>query len=196
MVGLVFLLLYLVMPYAVFTGTSADARFLLPAFVLVALSIAPRWGSAQKIALGALLAVLFVRQAVVLNDWKEIGDATAHLIAMGDGLPQGVRIDTVRPMNQNQPSGKFTRGYIHAIEWWTVSRQADISAFFALPGQQPLEFRHPRCKEIESPSCLAEYDYVWTYDPPPQTLNYLRTVATVQASWNGVALWRVVRQGR
>ncbi len=195
-VGLAFLLLYFVLPDSAFTGTSADARFLLPAFVLLALSIAPRWGRAQTIALGVLLAVQFIRQAVVLGDWEKISATTEQVIALGDHLPENARIYAVRPVDQNQPDGKFTRGYIHAIEAWTISHHADIDTFFALAGQQPLEFRHPRCEEIAAPSCLAQYDYVWTYDPPQPTLDSLRNVAIAQSSWNGVVLWRVNRQGR
>jgi hypothetical protein len=60
---------------------------------------------------------------------------------------------------------KADRGFFHIIQLWTVSRGADISSLFALPGQQPLVFRQAPCANREW-ACIASYDYIWTYDPP------------------------------
>jgi len=88
-------------------------------------------------------------------------------------------------------STKLDRGFIHVIEFWTISRGADISSLFALPGQQPLVRREPLCDDPEWTKCLASYDYVWTYDPPASVRQDIIRLANPAATWEKVTLWRV-----
>jgi len=193
--GLILFVLFLITPLVLFTSSAADSRYVIPAYMLLILSIEPRWGRWQKAALAVALAAMAIRAGSITANWLTISHRSEQVLAMGQILPQGTRIYAIKPALN--PS-KLDRGFIHVIQFWTVSRGAEISTLFALPGQQPLVFRQPPCGGPGSDNpqwekCLASYDYVWTDDPPESLRQVILHMATPAAAWEGVTLWRVNR---
>jgi hypothetical protein len=116
---------------------------------------------------------------------------------MGQYLPAGARIYAIESKN-GLSTIQLDSGFVHIIEFWTISHGADISSLFAFPGQQPLVFRQPPCNVSERANpmwkqCLARYDYIWTNDPPTLLRQEILRVATPVAVWEKVTLWRVNR---
>jgi hypothetical protein len=188
-ISLVLFALFLITPKTLFTSTSADARYVIPGYLLLVLSIELRWGRRQKAALAAALLAMAIRTGSIAINWITISHHSEQVLAMGTVLPEGARIYTLRPMASL--STKLDRGFIHVIEFWTISRGADISSLFALPGQQPLVRREPLCDDPEWTKCLASYDFVWTYDPPASVRQDIIRLANPAATWEKVTLWRV-----
>jgi hypothetical protein len=194
--ALVLFALFLFTPKALYTVSAADARYVIPAYMLLILSIEPRWGRWRKAALAVALAAMAIRTVSITADWLTISRRSEQVLAMGQSLPGGARIYAVQP--RNTISAKLDRGFIHVIEFWTVTRGAEISTLFALPGQQPLVFRQPPCGVPGSDNpqwekCLAGYDFVWAYDPPASVRQDILHIATPAAAWEKVTLWRVNR---
>jgi hypothetical protein len=189
--GLVFLLLFFITPMEILTASYVDKRYIVPGFLLLVLSIEPRWGRWQKAAVAVALAVMTIRMGAITADWLTISRRSEQVLAMGQVLPEGSRIYALVPDADDTP--KFDRGFIHVIQFWTLSRNADISTLFAMSGQQPLVTRHPPCGGPEWAECFASYDFVWTKVPPPSIREILLGIATPAVTWEKVTLWRVNR---
>ena len=191
-VGFVLFALFLITPKVLFTSSAADARYVIPAYMLLILSIEPRWGRWQKAALVLALTAMVIRTVSIAANWLTISRRSEHVLSMGQFLPNGARIYVLKP--ELDVSAKLDRGFSHVIEFWTISHGADISTLFALPGQQPLVFRKLPCGGPEWDRCLASYDYIWTYDPPASLQKDILWIATPAATWEEVTLWRVNRK--
>lgn len=194
--SLVLLMLYIVTPMTLLTSAGADLRYVVPAFLLLALSIEPTWSRWRKAAMAAALAAMVIHTASITANWITISRRSEQVLAMGQILPTDARIYALEPAYSG--STKMVRGYIHMIQFWTVSRRADISTLFALPGQQPLVFRQLPCDGTsanpEWAQCLATYDYIWTYDPSTSLRQDILHIATPASTWDKVTLWRVDRK--
>ena len=190
-VSLVLFALYLITPDSISDVSAIDARYVMPVYLLLILSIELRWGRWQKAALAVALAAMAIRTGSITADWLTISRRSEQVLAMGQILPQGARIYAFMP---ELNASKLDRGFIHVIQFWTVSRGADISTLFALPGQQPLVFRQPPCDGPEWEKCLSSYDFVWTYDPPASVRQDILRIATPAVIWEKVTLWRVDRK--
>jgi hypothetical protein len=189
-VGFVFLALFLITPKVLFTSSAADARYVIPSCLLLILSIKPHWGRWQSAALALALATMAIRMGSITANWMTISRRSEQVLAMGDDLPQRSRIYVFK---NELDVPKLDRGFSHVIEFWTVTKNADLSTFFALPGQQPLVFRQIPCTAAMGAKCLVSYDYIWTDDPPASLLQIVLQVATPAAVWEKVTLWRVNR---
>jgi hypothetical protein len=190
-VSLVLFTLFLITPKALSTVSAADARYVIPGYLLLVLSIEPRWGRWQKAAFAASLAAMAIRTGSITTNWLTISHRSEQVLAMGKILPEGARIYAFNP--PTDVPVKLDRGFIHVIQFWTVTHEVEISTLFALPGQQPLVFRQPPCVGPEWGQCLASYDYVWTCDPPESVRQDILRIATPAAIWEKVTLWRVNR---
>jgi hypothetical protein len=192
-VGFVLFALFLLTPKALLStsASAADARYVIPFYLLLVLSIEPHWGRLQKAAFAVALCAMAVRTGNIASNWLTISHRSEHVLAMGDILPAGARIYAMKPAPGI--ATKLDRGYFHLIQFWTVSHDADISTFFASPGQQPLVFRKPPCGGSDLANCLASYDYIWTYGPPASLRPDILRDATPAATWEQATLWRVNR---
>jgi hypothetical protein len=191
-VSLVLFILFLITPKVLFTSSGADARYVIPAYMLLILSIEPRWGRWQKAALAVTLAVMAIRTGSITADWLTISRRSEQVLKMGEDLPTGARVYAFHP--SLSPSAKRDRSFSSVILFWAVSRGAEISDLCAFRGQQPLVFRQPPCEGTDWEKCLAGYDYVWTYDPPASLRQVILRIATPAAAWEKVTLWRVDRK--
>jgi hypothetical protein len=189
--GLVLFVLFLITPMVLFGLYPADVRYVIPAYMLLILSIEPRWGRWQKVALVVALTAMVIRTGSITANWLTISHRSEQVLAMGEVLPTGARIYALQP--NFDASTKLDRGFFHVIEFWTISHDADISTLFATRGQQLLVRRQPLCNDLEETKCLASYDYVWTYDPPASSRQEILRIATPAATWEKVTLWRVDR---
>jgi hypothetical protein len=189
--GLVLFVLFLVTPLVLFGLYPADVRYVIPAYMLLILSIEPRWGRWQKAALAVALIAMVIRTGSITANWLAVSRRSEQVLAMGQVLPEGARICVLHP--SLDVMAKLDRGFIHVIEFWTISHDADISTFFAARGQQLLVRRQPLCDGLVWTKCLASYDYVWTYDPPASLQQNIIGLATPVATWERVTLWRVNR---
>jgi hypothetical protein len=187
----VMFVLFLVTPKVLFTSSAADARYVLPAFVLLVVSVETQWGRPQKAAFAIILLAMGMRTAGIATAWVAIDQRSRQLLQIGSVLPADARVYVVQPASTDIP--KQDRGFVHTIEFWTVSRGASLSSLFAISGQQPLVLRQPVCLGSDWTKCLVDYDYVWTNAPSPSIRQDLLSMATPAASWEGVTLWRLPR---
>jgi hypothetical protein len=187
--GPVMLFLFLITPKVLFTSSAADSRYVIPAFVLLLVSIEPRWERPQKTAVAIALLAMGIRTASIAANWTAIDQRSRQVLQMGSVLPVDARVYVEQHEAEEIP--KQDRGFVHVIQFWTISREAYLSSLFALPGQQPLVFRQPLCQTHDLVECFKGYNYVWTNNPPESTRQLLLRVATPAAHWENVTLWRL-----
>jgi hypothetical protein len=202
-VGAVFFLLFMVSPNELFTATNVGERYVIPAYLLSLLSIEPRWARGQKWALGLALIAVTASIGNITVNWFSISRETKQVIAMGELLPERASVfvlptwgpGSARTMTHSAlPEDRF----LNMAQFWTLSRGADVSNLFALPGQQPLIFRQIACHgpyppESEWLGCLGSFDFVWTIDPASVYRQALEGIATPEATVGEATLWRVNR---
>jgi hypothetical protein len=192
-VSIVLFALVLITPAVLWasTGWGADARYVVPAYMLLILSIEPHWGRWQKTALVVALAAMVLRTGSITANWLTISRRSEQVLAMGKDLPAGARIYAMSFDTGTDMQSKLDRGFEHVIQFWTVSNGVEVSNLFAVRGSQPLLFRQPPCGGPDWTKCLGSYDYVWTYDPPSSIRQDLVRIAVPAGVWEHVTLWRV-----
>ncbi|TAN23066.1 MAG: hypothetical protein EPN33_06130 [Acidobacteria bacterium] len=192
--GLVLLGCYVITPMTIFTANYADARFVLPGFVLLILAVRPREGALRRLALGFVLALLVARVVFIGHGWIAEQPEARAVLAMGSVLPAGARVDAIDGTEGKSGSRGFQRlAFSHLIDVWSMSRGVYMSNLFAAAGQQPLIQRPDLeiCWPGEDPGCLAHFDYVWTDGPPALVTATLQAAAVPVARYSTFVLWRV-----
>jgi hypothetical protein len=200
-IGLIFFLLLFITPEGVLTAKHVAERYVVPGFILLLLSIEPKWGRWNKVALTLALATMTLHTGVIAANWLSFNRDSKRVLAMGQLLPENARVFVLQPTRSAyRPSGEHVmvdkqRRFVHLIQYWTISRDADLSTLFAIPGQQPLVVRHVHChnpitEEMTNPSCFADADFIWAYEPAPAFQQVLSRMATPVAVLDKVTLWR------
>jgi hypothetical protein len=202
----VFLALTFLTPDGLATDRCVAERFVVPGLLIGMLSIDPRRDKWRSAAIGLAVAAMLVHTAEIAANWRTIDRESRSVLAMGQVLPQRARVFVLLPAeglnvtrSWRENTGYFRMRFQHVIEFWTISKEADLSSLFVNPGQQPLVIRQIYCHDpSERPSltlgCFAGYDYVWTYDPTPAVKDYLSGIAAPASTWERVILWRVNRR--
>jgi hypothetical protein len=201
-VGAVFVVMLLFTPEGLLNTSYAAERYAVPCFLMVMLSIEPRWGRLQKGAVGVIVLLMLVRVGNIGANWLEFNRDSKQILALGDVLPQGARVFVLRPMGPavahplKESAGIATKNFVHVVQMWTVTHGADVSTLLAQAGQQPLIFRQPLCHTFNtvgtaSMDCFRGFDYVWTEDPSPAFLSGVSAVAVPVETWEKFTLWRV-----
>jgi hypothetical protein len=199
----VFLVLTFLTPDGLATDRCVAERFVVPGLLIGILSIDPRRDKWRNVVIGLAVAVMLAHTVEIAANWRTIDRESRNVLAMGQVLPQRARFFALLPSDGlnvtrswRENTAYFRMRFFHVIEFWTISKEADLSSLFANPGQQPLVNRQVYCRDPEvRPSltlgCFAGYDYVWTYDPTPAVKGYLSSMATPASTWERAILWRV-----
>jgi len=191
--ALVFILLYVAMPYRLFTGTDADNRFVPAALLLLVLSLRieiPR--RAARVLLTAWLALSVFRLAVIWNTWRQLDRRASAMIGAFTAFPLGSRIYPALCMACET---KSERGLHHAILYATIYRQAFVPSLLALESQEVIRFRHPAVVREAGTSGwidgLSGYDFVWSHVIPPSAGQDLERCCRLVLRGDGFGIWEV-----
>jgi hypothetical protein len=169
-----FALLFLACPKVLFTSWAADARFVLPA--------------------GLLLA----RVATIGHAWRAI-DARLEpeLARLEAALP---RAATVLPWPARPGAlarDKEERALEHALHWLTWRRDLLVPTLFAIRGQQALVWRvdplpgaRPDALDEEAARGFARFDFAWTFGLGPEEEALLAARYPPVYASGAFALWR------
>lgn len=192
-VGIVFTLLFAVLPYELFTGQGADMRFV-PAAVLLLVS-SFKLDLPERTAKGLLLGCLALSAARIASigySWRQLDQQTSGAIALLKTLPEGAR---VYPATCAHCENKMQYGLHHEILYATVYRQAFVPSLLALGSQEILLFRQPAKVEEAGAagwtSLLTDYDFVWSYVIPDKAERDLEKTCALISREGDFALWRV-----
>ncbi|HEV2382362.1 MAG TPA: hypothetical protein VG206_21555 [Terriglobia bacterium] len=194
--ALVFLLLYLVMPYKLLTGSDVDNRFVPAGLLLLVLSLRiemPR--RAARWLLLAWLVLSVVRLGVIWDTWRQLDKRTTEMIEAFSALPVGSRIYPAPCMDcETKPE----RGLHHAILYATIYRDAFVPSLLALESQEVIQFRRPAI--IQEPGTpgwttrLSDYDFVWSYVIPASAQQDLERCCKLILQGNGFGIWEVPKE--
>lgn len=204
--GLVFCLLFLLAPKGALTAWSVDARFVVPATLLLVLSLRislPRAHAKRLLLL--LLAVLALRVGSAWATWATLDARIAAQTRAFDLLPEGARVYPLYVAPADWQRGRVERVFDHLAHYATIRRRAYLPTIFAWRSQQPLVIRTPPRHLAPSPGTpeqwleasprwleyLSDYDYVWSYGADEQVARLLRTRAAPVAVADGFTLWKV-----
>ena len=177
----IFTLSFIVLPTGGYAGTWAiDRRFVVPAAVILLLSINPSRSTNKKyfILLATASLLLFARVAWIWSQWhimdrrieRQIG-VFAQVFQYGDSIYPVVLLN-----RQDKQKWVQEMAFGHVICYAVITRHAFTPSLFAYAGQQPIKFRDPRTGYIEiyppfpSPENLFDvallktrYDYVYGF---------------------------------
>lgn len=191
--------LFLVSPLVLLTGSPADARFVVPAALLLLLSFraefSPNTGRALLIVAFALGAI---RLGEIWKTWMQLDTRIATEVARFDQIPRGATVFPVFEHGVEANRDKVDRALEHVVCYSVITRQALTPTLLALPTQQPIRFRQEHrfaTLEHQDPNLwlrfVPDYDYVWTYGLDARLSAQLAQKANVISSGDGAILWRV-----
>jgi len=187
--GLVLLALSLVCPPEVLTASGVDARFVVPGYLLLVLSIEPFWDRWRKAAIATAIGAMMLHTASIAAHWRAIDHASKQVLAMGEVMPAKASVYVLQLTSHKWT--KSNKVLIHDVQLWAVTHEADVSILWALHGQQPLVFRTLPCAGPDWARCFSTYDYVFTYEPTEPMLKILHGMAAPASSWDKATLWRM-----
>ena len=200
-VGLGMAILYLVSPLVLFTSSAADTRFIVPAALLLVLSV--KADLPRKTARALLIAALIlgtIRVAAIWKTWRELDTRIGAEVAMFDRINDGA---TVFPVFVRAAEGqdKLDRAMEHVICYSVITRRALTPTLFANATQQLIRFRQPhRFATLQHQDStlwlrlVPDYDYVWTYGLDQSLSERLSKSATAISSGQRATLWRVEKR--
>lgn len=209
--GIILFLLFILSPKVLFTSSGADARFILPAALLLVLSLKIEVARPTgRSLLLAGLAVLFMRVGFIYMTWAALDQRIAAQTQMLQVLPRGAKVYPLFVLADDRQQGKIERSFGHIIHYASINQQAFVPTLFARPGQQPLVFR-TRPQYVEPPqgyahqwmemagdwsAYLKDYEYVWSYGISDELRELLRQRATLIYETDGFTLWRLSSASR
>jgi len=169
--GVAFAFLYLISPRNMFTSEVVDGRFILPAALLLVLSLkieAP--AGAAKYLLIAYLVIASIRLGSIWNTWMTLDRRITAEVERLKGLPQGSSVYVAFTQPAIGEKGKVERAFEHIAHYATIYRGSFVSGLYAIRGQQPLvtrpmpNYTTPGGNDTQRLLYNSGYfDYVWCY---------------------------------
>ncbi len=204
--GLVFFVLYLLFPKAVLTAWAVDARFIIPATLLLVLSlkIVVPHGSGRLLLLLAL-AVFTLRVGSLWTTWVALDRRINAQMKVFDLLPEGATVYPLFVSPGENERREFERAFDHVIHYATIKRRAFVPTIFAWRSQQPLVIRNSPRHLHPSPDgvgqwlqtsamwmdYLGDYEYIWSNNTDECLAQRLHERAAPVAEGGGFTLWKV-----
>jgi uncharacterized membrane protein YjjB (DUF3815 family) len=207
--GGVFLLAFCVFPYKYHTGVDADTRFILPAALILALSVTVSMRDASKSQARTagrwiyvlLLAVFAIRIAMTGAYWVNTDRVFTEQLVILRQVDEQSRIYPMAFLPHDRKQFKLRGALTHLAGYMVIDRHAISASTFAVPGQQPLQHRIPLPNaEVGSWTTIdgmpwrqifSNFDYIWIYDAPAEFLNFLDRHAQLRAQIGQGRLYRV-----
>lgn len=200
--GVVFAILFLLIPTQLLTGMDADARMMVGAGVFLLMGftcdIAPAKG---KLIYAVALLALLTRAGYCGWVWKEQSDLIAGQVAFLDEIPEGSRVYPVLHFPDNLKANKFVRIVTHVPDLATVERDAIVPTTFTVAGQHSVVERIPlwcqnrvdpaHQKNIDWDRVAREYDVVWQYGQDPAVRAILDQRFHLIGEYGDARLYRV-----
>ena len=196
--GAVLAFLYLICPMVLLTSMYADIRFVVPAALLIVLSLKLNLSLTMgKFLLFIWLLTASLRVGAIGMTWinldKRIGAEVERLMI----LPEGAKVCPIFIHGDNFIGGKPDRGFEHLPLYTTINRHAVIPTLFSFGAvsiyfrSQPL-YVYPSSKERERwLESLNNYDYIWSYGDGEELKQIFRSRYTLIYEADGFSLWRV-----
>ena len=196
--GIVFFIGFLVCPWALFTNSSADARFVIPAFFCAFVSI-PLVGnkSVQRLTFSILLALNVYRIVTILAEWKVESSTISDIVVTLNKIPSNSRIYPHFPTPQgSEDERKKIMALEHVVHYATLQRGTVAASLLALPAQNALVWKAPA--DIQFHNEVVDYnvirangyDYVWAYGPTANAAARAAGLTSVESS-NEFTLWKI-----
>lgn len=196
--SLCFFLLFLILPYGMLTGGGADTRFVLPAVLLLVLSLEIHLPPRTAVALLAGgLALSTLRIASIASAWRQMDKKTFAALALLSTVPDGAR---VYPAICLDCENKVQRGLHHAVLYATVFRHAFVPTLLGMDSQQVLLFRKQgiyRGLGAEGwMHSVGNFDFVWEYVIPSSADEQLQRCCPIVQRDGDFALRQVRKEGK
>lgn len=203
--GTIFVILYWLSPKAMLGGSGVDARFILPAALLLTLSLKVSTVSkTMKFLLPLYLLLASVRVVLIWRTWVDLDTRIAAHVERLKELPSGASIYPIFVLPDDRQQAKVERSLLHVVHYATIYRDALVPTLLAVPGQQPLLFHTtptyiaPSERQAEQwvqlsgewLPLLTNYDYVWGHRLDQRLEELLRQRFTKIEEWGAFSLWR------
>lgn len=194
--ALVLLVGWLVSPSEVGDWSPVDARFILPAIVLLVLSVdVLAWSRLGRILFVCVLLASLVRVAYIGEMWWTLNQRIQDAVEMLAVLPEDARVYPAFFPSGDLDREKRERGLQHIGHYATISRHAELPTLLAVRGSFVLVFRRKPSYRDPAQGLRSEdlegYDYVWTYQAPPAAETLLEGSGVRVAARDGFAIWRL-----
>jgi len=204
LLGVVFLILYVLSPMSGVQTSYIDRRFLLPAIACLLLGI--RLDLSRQIgqyAMVGLIGLSFVRGAEVWYFGDRIAREVQSHVRMLDILPDGVRLYPL--VVHNQSSGQrwlWDMHFFYTAHYATVYRHAFVPTIYAWKGAHPLNLRSAvqdyaqiqqdtSMEQVNWSSIFSKYDYLWGYNLSDEFRRFLLAEHNLVAESGNAMLIRI-----
>ncbi|HYG81841.1 MAG TPA: hypothetical protein VD861_15695 [Pyrinomonadaceae bacterium] len=194
--GCVLAFLYLICPKVLFTSSAADVRFIVPAALLLVLSLRLDLpAAAGRVLLLAWVIVASVRVGAIGMTWRALDKRIGAEVERLRVVPEGAKVYPVFP----EPDDKAERSFEHVVLYTTVNQRAVVPTLFGFGGvsiyfrARPTYIAASSREPERLVETLAGYDYVWSFKEGEQWRRTFQGMSTPVYEADGFTLWRIKR---
>lgn len=199
--GLLLLFICLLSPQALLTADSVDARFVLPASVLITSAIRIKLSNSKEVIVTTCFFMLFIiRIGFVTNSWLSF---EKNIIQQHNSYQKIQKFSKIYPIiggSVGREKSKNISVYNHIIHYATIERNSIVPTLFTFEGQQPIRFRqnpgylslHNIAKE-QWDDITKLYDYIWCYNISVETKEILRGISMPLEINDLFSLWKIYK---
>ena len=198
-VSIIFFLVYIPAPASIFTATGADIRIIVPAFVILLLSLQIKVDSKHAVAVILIpLTILFLRQAMIANTWIGMEDQFKEQSLALMNIRQNSTIYPILGKGLVENIEKKDRPLLHLLNV-EVMRSGSISPIlFTIKGQHPLVFRQAMPFTSFDAANKNEWkehafltNYIMTFEVSPEVEEFVSERAALVGSTDKIKIWEV-----
>jgi hypothetical protein len=180
--GVILIILFLISPKELLTGSSVDARFVPPAVLLLLLSL--QFDAVKllgKLALALCVLTMFTRIIFIGNEWRMIQPTIEANVRMFEHFRAESPVFPIVPFPEAR-GPKIMRAALHnLVSYAVIQRHIMLPNEYAYRTQQPLVYRsyHPYRESVKGigdvdwTDVFAHYRYVWSCNVPEPVNSYL-----------------------
>jgi len=183
--GVILIILFLLSPRALLTGSSVDGRFVPPAVLLLLLSL--RFDTVKllgKLAFVLCVLVMFTRIIFIGNEWRMIQPMTEANVRMFEHFRHESLVFPIVPFRE-AGGPKIMRAALHnLLSYAVIQRHIIVPNEYAVRSQHPLVYRPSEFRrsyyedvrevgDIDWTGVFAHYSYVWSCNVPETLNSYL-----------------------
>ena len=200
-------LLFVLCPEGLFQVNGADARFVLPAVVLLVLSVSfkmTQW--AARLSFALILIIFATRLFSMFQAWTAMDHEIRKQVAMFNSLPQNSNVYPIIFLPQDIRARKVERSYMHVIHYSTIYRHTFSPSLFAIKGQQPITLKNeavyfheyhdqqPQPEQVDWKAIFDNYNYIWCYNIDDRYDRWLRDETELVSDGGRYKIFRIPRK--
>lgn len=201
-IGIIFLILFIISPRAIFSSFGADARFVPPGLIFMIMAFRFQLlDKAKKFLFISLMLIFIFKIFYICCYWEKLDRNISQLIPLFNSFEEGEKIFPIVMLPINIQENKIERPLYHVIHYSTIYKKTFSPTIFAIRGQNILVTRKyyeyflidqsSSLEKIEWEKIFNNYDYIWCYKVGVELKDYFNRKFNIAVDGKDVIVYKI-----